>query len=416
MQPKASALKQIYGLDFGTTKFCIARAHCAPNTTNVQVDVVAVPADGMHRGMLANLTLARKALSVLIEQAEQQFNADITRVVVGVAGSHLKSATSTISTPIPGDIVTSKDLALLLQRAESQYQVEGRELLHTVPIGYRVDDRETISDPLGFRGKTLTGDFFLIDADKFYLKDIVDLCNESGLQVVRLYSEPFASASVAVPDSYKEAGVALADIGGGTTDGIMFKNGRPLAAFTVNVAGKLMTNDLAIGLSLPQVEAEKLKIRFGIKPLKDDVMTVTDLKGQAKSVSGVDAGQILVPRIHELCSLVAESLQPFRGQLGAGILLTGGGAEVKGITDYFASKLRVPVSRAKPVLIDETKITTAEAEQDILKHSTYPTKYSTVIGLLNLELGRIAEMQKGRGNSWTNRYLGQFINWLRELS
>ncbi len=411
MLPKASALKQIYGLDFGTTKFCIARAHCAPNTSNVQVEVVSVPADGMHRGMLANLTLARKALSLLIEQAEREFNADITRVVVGVAGSHLKSTRATHSVAISGDVVTSKDLTLLLQKAEASYSIEGRELLHTVPIGYKVDDRETVQDPIGFRGKTLTGEFFLIDADKFYLKDIVDLCNESGLQVVRLYSEPFASASVAVPDSYKEAGVALADIGGGTTDGIVFKNGRPLAAFTVNVAGKLMTSDLAIGLSLPLEEAEKLKLRFGIKPLKDDSMVISDLKGQQKSVSGADVGQILVPRIHELCSLVAECLQPFRGQLGAGILLTGGGAEVKGITSYFNYKLKVPVARAKPVLVEESK-----TEEEIFKNSTYPSKFATVIGLLNLELGRISEMQKGRGNSWTNRYLGQFINWLKELS
>ena len=126
--------------------------------------------------------------------------------------------------------------------------------------------------------------FFLIDADKFYLKDIVDVCNESGLQVQRLYSEPFASASVTVPDAYKQLGVALADIGGGTTDGIVFKGGRPVGAFTVNVAGKLMTSDLAIGLSISPEEAEKIKIRFGIKPRPGDTAEVLDIRNQPKTV------------------------------------------------------------------------------------------------------------------------------------
>jgi cell division protein FtsA len=399
MLPKAKHLKNLFALDFGTTKFCLAMVRDTPAGAHLGVDIVSVPADGMRRGMVAN-----------IEQAEKQFGADIARVVVGVAGSHLGSRIVTETRTLAGDVVDSKDLQALIDQVEARHGLDGREILHTVPIGFRVDQRETVDDPVGFRGKSLAGDFFLIDADRFYLRDLVELCNESGLQVVRLYSEPFASASVTVPDSFKQLGVACADIGGGTTDGIVFKGGRPIAAFTVNVAGKLMTNDLAIGLSVPPATAETVKLRFGIKPRDGDAMDVKDIRGQGKTVTGAQVMPILLPRIHELCNMTARSLVPFRGTLGAGLLLTGGGADVKGITDYFQAKLGIPVARARPALGGAT------LAEDAVDKSAHPPKHATVIGLLNLELCRLGDLQRVRKTSWTNRYLGSLVNWIKELS
>ncbi len=414
MLPKAKHLKNLYALDLGTTKFCLATLRETPTgPSTYAVETVSVPADGMRRGMLANIEQAKAALKQLLETAERQFSADITKVVVGVAGSHLASRIVTQSATIEGPAVAMRDQQALIEKVEADYTSDSRELLHVVPIGYRVDARETVDDPLGFRGKTLTGDFFLIDADKFYLKDIVDVCNESGLQVVRLYSEPFASASVTVPDNYKELGVALADIGGGTTDGIVFKGGRPISAFTVNVAGKLMTSDLAIGLSLNPDEAEKIKIRFGIKPRPGDSAEVIDIRGAVKTVGPSQVNPILVPRVHELCALIATELVAHRGTLGAGLLLTGGGADVKGITEYFKSRLQIPVARARPVLQADTQ---ALKSEEAVTKSPHPTKHATVLGLLNLELCRLGGLQKNRKNSRTSRYLGQFFNWIKELS
>ena len=414
MQPRAKYLKGLFSLDFGTTKFCLAMLRQIPGQGSYTVDMVSVPAEGMRRGMLANLEQAKIALRKLLELAESHFDSDITRVVVGIAGSHLASRIESVTRPISGEVVTVQDVRKLIEQTELLSPTENRELLHTVPIGYRIDNRETVDDPVGFRGKELGGEFFLIDADKFYLKDVVDVCNECGLQVVRLYSEPFASASVTVPDSYKQLGVALADIGGGTTDGIVFKGGRPKLAFTVNLAGKLMTSDLAIGLSLPTETAEAVKLRFGIQPRPYDVMDIHNIKGEKRSLTCSQVLPILEPRIHELCSLVAGQLKPFKGHLGAGILLTGGGADVRGITEFFSSRLNIPVARARPVLGggQESSLQSSGASSAII----HPTKYATAIGLLNLELGRVEELAKSKRNSWTNRYLGQFVNWLRELS
>lgn len=410
-QTQLKHLKDLYALDLGTTKFVLATMREGPGETSPSVEAVVVPADGMRRGMLSNLEQAKKALMGLMELAEKQFNSDIVRVVVGVAGSHLQGRMVTASAAIPSGTVTHGDVLTLIQKVEAQYEAPERELLHAVPAGYRVDARETVDEPLGFNGRTLTGDFFLIDADKQYMKDIVDLCNACGLQVVRLYSEPFASASVTVPDSHKKLGVALADIGGGTTDGIVFKHGRPAAAFTVNVAGRLMTSDLAIGLNINVDDAEQLKLRFGIKPRPGDTCEVRDVHGELRAVSGEEIVPVLLPRVHELGLMLAKELLPFRGALGGGVLLTGGGAGVQGISEYFQRRMGVPVARSKPILAGGKAI-----DIDAVQKSPHATKLATVIGLLNLELCRLDDLERNRKLSWTNRYLGQFINWIKELS
>ena len=410
-QSQLKHLKGLFALDLGTTKFVLATIQESPDSSTPSISSVMVPADGMRRGMLANLEQARKALMTLLELAEREFGHDISRVIVGVAGSHLAGQMVTASTSISSGTVGQAEILDLVQKVEAQYDRTDRELLHAVPAGYRVDARESVDDPVGFHGKLLTGDFFLIDADKQYMKDIVDLCNGCGLQVTRLYSEPFASASVTVPDAHKKLGVALADIGGGTTDGVVFKYGRPAAAFTVNVAGKLMTSDLAIGLNVNLDEAEQLKLRFGIRPRPGDVCEVHDIRGSIRTLGGDDVVRILLPRVHELGVMLANELLPFRGALGSGLLLTGGGAGVQGIAEYFQKRMGIPVDKVKPILTGGKSF-----DFDSVQKSPHATKLSTVIGLLNLELCRLADLEKNRKLSWTNRYLGQFINWIKELS
>lgn len=415
MPGKLSKLRNVVALDLGTTKFCLATLRPKPGDQGLMADTVSIPAEGMRRGMLADLAQVKVALSRLVETAEKQFEQDIGEVVVGVAGSHLRSRIVTGAIAVESGLVGPKDLEKLVERVEAEHQSETRELLHVVPIGYRVDQRDSVDQPIGFNGKVLAGDFFLIDADKLYLKDVVDVCNASGLQVARLYSEPFASAAVTIPDRFKELGVALCDIGGGTTDGIVFRRGRPTYAFTVNVAGKLMTSDLSIGLNITPDDAETLKLRYGLRPREGDLCELTDVRGVLRPVRPEDAVPILGARVHELCHLVAKELVPFRGSLGAGLLLTGGAAGVKGLPEFFQQKMGIPVTRARPVLPAEMRHVQVDPVQ-ALAESPHPTKHATVLGLLNLELHRLEETTKQRRNTWTNRYLGPILNWFKELS
>ncbi len=408
---RSKHLKSLFALDFGTTKFCLARLR--EDATGLVVEHVSVEAAGMRRGMLADVTAAKEALATLLDQAEAAFATDIRQVVVGVAGSHLRSRRLTLPIAVETGVVSLRDVRRLMEAAEAHELHPDRELIHTIPVGYRLDDRADVDQPIGFSGKRLTGEFFLVDADKAYLRDLVRVCNDAGLQVVRLYSEPFASASVVVPDEHKRLGVAVADIGGGTTDGLVFRDGKPVDLFTLNVAGKLMTNDLAIGLNLKPEDAENIKMRYGIKPRDGDAVTLIDVRGVEKVVTPDFAVPILRARIHELLALAARELIKHRGSLGAGLLLTGGGAEVKGICEYFQEKLHVPVTRMRPLL---TRAIPAGTNIGDFQKSPHATRLATVIGLLNLELGRYEEAEKLKKPTLTSKYLGPLVNWLRELS
>jgi cell division protein FtsA len=389
--------KQLFALDLGTTKFCLAALIWGSGAP--KLELVEVPADGMHRGMVSDFSKAERCIKDLIEKAEKQLNVLIDKVIVGVAGSHLRSTIVEHALTIPHQPVQTRHLKRLLEEVETKAETPFRELLHCVPIAYRIDSREETSNPVGFTASSLSGRYFVIDADKDYLRDIIRVCNANGLEVMRLFSEPFASASVCVADEAKQLGMAIADIGGGTTDGVIFQNGKPVKAFTINIAGSMMTRDIAVGLNVSIQEAEQLKHTYGLKYYDTPKELRHQLDPLAKKVFIV-----LGSRIHELGAHLANDLLEFRGQLGAGILLTGGGSQVIGIDRFLADRFKVQVKVAPPQL-----------SVDQMGLGVHTTRHATALGLLNLELGRRVSAQQMNG-SWSRRYLDQFVNWIRELS
>lgn len=402
----------IFALDLGTTKFCIAGLSY-DNNEQPHFDAVSVPAAGMKRGMVCDFAAAKAGILQLLDLAEQHFDTEITKVVVGVAGNVLHCWKSPVSTPISGQEITPSSLKKLSTLARSTAKRAEREVLHTVPLHYRVDGREPVRNPVGFSGHSLSADFFHIDADASYLRDIIQLCNQSGLEVVRLYSEAFSSASVTVDDQLKDLGVVVCDIGGGTTDGLLFQNGFPAASFSVNVAGSLMTNDLAIGLNLSVEEAERVKCYFGLRKDRDLKLEVQDVLKKTKIVTAKEVYPILACRIFELAQLIVEQLKPYKGKIGGGVLLTGGGSEVQELAPFFAELLRVPVKKSSPHM----HLPASTPDQPHKKHlQTFETKLATAFGLINLEVGHKQFEQSLKRSVWSNQYLNQFLNWLKELS
>ncbi len=389
--------KNLFALDLGTTKFCIAALMWTQDKPRLKL--IDIPADGMHRGMVADFSKAEKCLKELIDKAEKELDVLIDKVIVGVAGSHLRSHLTQHTVMLQRQSCQHRHLKRMLEEVESKEEVPFRELLHCVPVGYRIDQREEVENPLGFSGNEVTGRYFIIDSDKDYLKDLIRICNNNGLEVHRLYSEPFASASVSVDDEAKRLGLAIADIGGGTTDGIVFQNGKPVDAFTINIAGSMMSKDLAVGLGLPIRGAETVKHEHGLQYYGEPRETRHQLDPMAKKVF-----IILGSRIHELGSHLANELKDYRGLLGAGILLTGGGSQVKSIDAFLSDRFRIQVRVQQPQIALEGCETLR-----------LTARYATAVGLINLELGRLhaAEQQHG---SWSRRYIDQFVNWIRELS
>ena len=177
--------KNIFAIDFGTTKFCIAAL--VNNKSGSKLKVISVPARGMYRGMINDFDKATAALNILIEKAENELDVDVRKITIGIAGSHLKGHKITTETNIESEEITAKKLYKLLESVEKENNNPIRELLHIIPIEYKIDNREPTSNPIGFTGKTLHSKYFMIDADKSYVKDVIRLCNNCGLEVVEYF-------------------------------------------------------------------------------------------------------------------------------------------------------------------------------------------------------------------------------------
>lgn len=397
------AKQAIFALDLGTTKFCIAALY--KEKDRKQFRIVEVPSAGMRRGMLADFPEAQKALNELLEKAEKELNCDIRQIVVGIAGSHLRGHMTEKSINIENDLISQNHIEKLSKQVEESEVNPYRELLHCIPFHFQIDGREPVKNPVGLSGIKLTGRYYCIDADKSYLKDVVRLCNTVGLEVLQLFSEPFASASVTISDKLKQSGVALADIGGGTTDGIVFQNGKPASVFTINIAGRMMTNDLAMALNLDNPTAEKLKHDIGLLRSGGSIQKAENIHGTQINIPSKYINQILEARILELASYIVESLKNYKGRLGGGLVLTGGGSEIECITNFLTEKFGIPVTHTNPVLnhLNQT-------------YDNYPGRYATVIGLVNLEICRRHSHHNLKPHLWARRYINQFVNWVKDIS
>lgn len=400
-------MEKIFALDLGTTKFCLGYLQAEKKDSSLNVDTVMVSSQGMNRGMIADFYAAQKSLATLLDLAEKEFNCSIDKVCLGVSGTHLKSGFMTAQLPMDNDrIVKPRTLEKIKDQIRYEHMNEKRELIHISPYGYQIDDREWIINPVGFSGTNLGAKFFVIEADRFYLSDLVRLCNSCGIKVTSLVSEQYASSMVTVEGPRKELGVVLLDIGGGTTDGMVFMNGRPSKVFTINIGGNLMTKDLSIGLGVPFDEAERIKMVAGLSQSDAPFSwEIRDLQGQVCNIDPIQLFEILKARIVELAELVKKEIGPLRPMIQGGIILTGGGSEVLGISPIFQQVLKMPVDKIDPVFKKST---------DSSEISKLSSKYATVLGLLHQEYTQRNHLGLG-SKLGPMSGLFRLVNWVKEL-
>ncbi len=401
-------MDKIFAIDLGTTKFCLGFLQLSHKEPQITIDTVMVSSQGMSRGMISDFYAAQKALATLIDLGEKEFNCKIDKVSLGVSGTHLKSGFVTVQVPIDHDrIIKPKTLEKIKEQIQFENHNEKRELIHISPYGYQIDDREWIINPIGFSGTHLGAKFFVIEADRFYLSDLVRLCNSCGVKVQSLVSEQYASSLVTIDPPRKDLGIVLLDIGGGTTDGMVFMNGKPSKVFTVAIGGNLMTKDISIGLGLPFDEAERIKIAAGLSNNSSAFSwEIRDFQGQACKINPEQLYDILHARIVELAGLVQKEISALKPFIQGGVILTGGGSDILGIRNVFQEVLRMPVDKIDPVF--KKNLATEE-------YSKLPSKYATVLGLLYKEYSEsntsFMEMRTGLfGNSFL-----RIVNWVKEL-
>ncbi len=349
----------IVGLDIGTTKICVVVGEINDGKAEI-IGMGVHPSIGLRKGVVVNIDSTVKSIKKAVEEAEMMANCDITTVYVGIAGSHIKGFNSHGLIPIKNEEVTRDDIGRVVEAARAVPIPQDQKIIHVLPQEFTVDDQSGIQDPQGMTGVRLEADVHIVTGASTAIHNIVKCCNVAGLEVANVVLEQLASAAAILTPEELELGVALLDIGGGTSDLAIFFEGTIKHTYVLGLGGNNLTNDLSIGLRTPMKEAERLKELYGsaISGMidKDQAIEVPSVGGRnPRRLSQRVMGEILEPRIEEMLTMVnqemnerAENNMLYKEYVNAGVVLTGGTALLANIQDLAEQIFDQPVRLGNP--------------------------------------------------------------------
>jgi cell division protein FtsA len=355
----------IAGLDLGTTKVCAIVAEQTDDGLDI-IGVGSVPSKGLKKGVVVNIESTVQAIKAAIEQAETMAGCRINTVYAGVAGSHVRAFNQDGVAAIPNREVVADDVARVLEQAKAFPLGADRQVLHVLPKEYIVDHQDGIREPVGMSGVRLEARVHIVTAATTSVQNIIKCAERCGLYVPEVVLEPLASAEAVLSDDEKEIGVALVDIGGGTTDVILYVNGAVVHTSVIPLGGLNLTNDLAQGLRTPVAEAERVKIKYGCASTQlvdqEETIEVPSVGGRPPRVILRHAlCELIEPRVEEIFAAVRHVIEEtgFADLLGAGIVITGGSTMLDGMPEIAEQVVGLQVRRGVPVgvggLIDVVK-------------------------------------------------------------
>jgi len=338
--------KIVVGLDIGTTKIC---ALVGRKNEFGKLEILGMGkavSEGVVRGIVSNIDKTVDAIKRAIRQAEEQSGINIGVVNVGIAGQHIKSLqhNGSITRASTDSEITVEDVNRLTNDMYRLVTPPGSEIIHVMPQDYKVDYEEGIMDPVGMSGVRLEGNFHIITAQSTAINNINKCVTKAGLEIDSLILEPLSSSMSVLSDEEKEAGVALIDIGGGTTDLAIFKDGIIRHAAVLPFGGNILTSDIKQGCAVMQNQAEQLKVKFGKAIAEEaseyEIVSIPGLRDRApKEISLKNLAYIIEARMEEIVELVYAEIQRtgHADKLAAGIVLTGGGSQLQNLvqlTEY----------------------------------------------------------------------------------
>ncbi|WP_299754494.1 cell division protein FtsA [uncultured Pontibacter sp.] len=332
--------KIVVGLDIGTTKVC---ALVGRRNEFGKLEILGMgkaASEGVVRGIVSNIDKTVEAIKKAIRQAEEQSGINIGVVNVGIAGQHIKSLqhNGSITRQVSDDEITVEDVNRLTNDMYRLVTPPGSEIIHVMPQEYKVDYEEGIVDPVGMSGVRLEGNFHIITAQSNAINNINKCVLRAGLEVDQLILEPLASSMSVLSDEEKEAGVALVDIGGGTTDLAIFKDNIIRHTAVLPFGGNIITSDIKQGCMVMQNQAEQLKVKFGRaiadEASENEIVSIPGLRDRTpKEISLKNLAYIIEARMEEIVELVyAEIVRSgYANSLAGGIVITGGGAQLQNL-------------------------------------------------------------------------------------
>ncbi len=348
--------KYIVGLDVGTTKTCALICELTAEQLEVR-GVGWAESKGLRKGIVVNLDGTVGSIKKAVEEAERKAGVPVESAYVGLSGSHIKSfnRSGAVAVTSGSREIGKDDIRRVIQTAKAVPLQSDREIVHVLPQEFVVDGQEGIGDPLGLLGTRLEVNVHIVTSSTIAAQNIVTAANRSGIIVADTVLEQLASAESTLTPDDKELGVALIDIGGGTTELAVFTQGAVRHTSVLPLGGDQITNDIAVGLRASIPEAEKIKRQQGCSLstlISEDLnFEVPSVGGrQPKTIGKKILCEIIQPRVEEIIGLVHEEIKQagFSKMLGAGLVITGGTALLPGLIEVAEQIFDLPVRTGNP--------------------------------------------------------------------
>jgi len=345
----------VVGLDIGTTKICTVVGEVEDGQVNI-IGLGTHPSKGLRKGVVINIESTVQSIKKAVEEAELMADCHITSVYAGIAGGHIKGINSHGVIAIKNKEIGQNDVKRVIDAASAVAIPMDREVIHIIPQEFIVDDQDGIKDPVGMSGVRLEGRVHIVTGAITSAQNIIKCANRAGLDVDDIVLEQLGSSEAVLTPEEKDLGVAIIDIGGGTTDLVIFSNGSIKHTAVFSLAGNHITSDISMGLRTPIEEAEKIKIRYGCALTsmigRDETIEVPSVGGRKPRIlSRQTLGEIIEPRVEEILSLVHNEVMRtgYGNLIASGIVLTGGSSIMEGVPELAEQIFNVPVRRGTPI-------------------------------------------------------------------
>ncbi|MDR2181332.1 MAG: cell division protein FtsA [Treponema sp.] len=351
----------VVGLDIGTTKVCAVIGERGEKDTLEITGVGTSPSTGLRKGVVVNIEATLRSVAAAIEAAEMMSGREVYSAWTGIGGSHIDGINSRGVVAVTGRNretreITPDDVARVLEAARAVVIPLDRQVLELIPQAYIVDDQKGIRDPLDMIGVRLEAEVHIITCSVTGAQNLIKCVNRAGFRVEGLVLQSLAAGRAVLTEEEKELGVALVDLGGGTTDVLVYSEGAPYSTTTIPAGGSQVTNDISIVKNIPFDTAEKIKIEAGScwegAFDADEDIIVPGVGGRPPlPIPRSEIGQIIRPRMEELFFMVKEKLDKLAlsRPLGGGVVLTGGGSQLLGAAELASSLFRLPARVGSPL-------------------------------------------------------------------
>ena len=345
----------VVGIDVGTTKVCTLVGRVEDNKSIRIMGVGIEPSEGIKKGIIVDLAAASQAITRSVKKAESTSGLEITSALVSIAGAHVSSVNSRGAAAVNGNVIEQYDVEHAMEQARAVAIPYDREIIHVIQRGFSVDGQDGIRNPKGMHGYRLEVEAHIITASAATVDNLRQCVGAAGVEIQQFVLNPLASGEVVLTEQERQMGVAVCDIGGGTTDLAIYVNGDVWHTMVLSVGGNHVTQDIAHGLRLPFEQAEEVKKQqgyavraevgseeyFSVRPFGED---------RPVQINRQELAHIIEARVAELFSLTLQEIKRsgYDGLLPAGMVLTGGTSAMPGIKRIASEVLGLPVRTAQP--------------------------------------------------------------------